>query len=264
MNCKTAININKKAVASSFSKAATHYDQFAQLQRDIGSLLLSGLSNKDVQTILDLGCGTGYFSEKISELYPHCKMTCLDLSDGMLAQVEKKQLANVTCLQGDIDNLPFADNHFDLIFSNLVLQWSEDLAACLKQLKGSLTDGGKLHFSTLLNGTLNELTQAWKAVDLHPHTNSFLDLDSIKLQIQQAGFKKVSIKTETRVLHYENVIEVMRALKGIGANHVHGHQAVKLSGRSLIKLLEKGYLPFVNESGQLNLTYQVCYVEAEK
>ena len=33
--------IDKQAVANSFSKAAKHYDQFAQLQRDIGEVLLN-------------------------------------------------------------------------------------------------------------------------------------------------------------------------------------------------------------------------------
>ena len=264
MNSKNAFIINKKAVASSFSKAAGCYDQFAQLQRDIGLQLLAGVAQQEINTILDLGCGTGYFSEKLSEIYPHCQMTCLDLSAAMLAQVDKKQLPQVSCLQGDIDNIPFADNRFDLIFSNLVVQWSEDLGGCVKQLKQSLNAGGKLHFSTLLNGTLNELTQAWKAVDQHPHTNSFLDLHTVKKQLEQCGFSKLSIKTETRVLHYENVLAVMRALKGIGANHVHGQQALTIKGRKLISLLEKGYAPFVNKQGQLNLTYQVCYVEAEK
>lgn len=264
MNCKKKFTVDKNAVASSFSKAAAHYDQFAQLQRDIGLQLLDSVSTKNSNLILDLGCGTGYFSEKIIALLPECEMTCLDLSAAMLEQVSKKKLPQVTCLQGDIDNLPFSLNRFDLIFSNLVLQWSEDLSLCLKQLKGCLVDGGKLHFSTLLNGSLNELTEAWKNVDSNSHTNAFLSLDNIKKALQQAGFKKLNITTETRILTYQSVTAVMRALKGIGANHVHGHRAVKISGRHLIKLLEQGYSPFVNAQGELNLTYQVCYVEAQK
>lgn len=264
MNCKAESNIDKTAVANSFSKAASHYDQFAQLQRDIGEKLLTAVNNENPLPILDLGCGTGYFSEKIAVRYGQSEIIALDLSDAMLAQVEKKQLKQVTCQQGDIDNLPFNQSQFDLIFSNLVLQWSDNLGACVKQLKASLNAGGKLHFSTLLNGSLNELTKAWKTVDQHPHTNSFLTLESVTEQLQQAGFSRLRIKTETRVLQYDNVIAVMRALKGIGANHVHGHQAVQETGRNLIKLLEKGYAPFINEQGKLNLTYQVCYVEAQK
>ena len=56
----------------------------------------------------------------------------------------------------------------------------------------------------------------------------------------------------------------MRALKGIGANHVHGHQSVHLSGKRLLKQLQVGYQPFKDENGLLNLTYQVCYIEVTK
>ena len=56
----------------------------------------------------------------------------------------------------------------------------------------------------------------------------------------------------------------MRALKGIGANHVHGHQTVQVSGRQLLKQLEVGYRPFINKQGLLNLTYEVCYIEVIK
>ena len=101
-------------------------------------------------------------------------------------------------------------------------------------------------------------------MDQHPHTNTFLSLDTVKKQLRQCGFKKLSIKTETRILHYKNVIEVMRALKGIGANHVHNQQPVAIKGHKLLRLLEKGYAPFVNKQGLLNLTYQICYIEAEK
>ncbi len=263
MNANHTFAINKKAVARSFSKAASCYDQFAQLQRDIGQQLLTGVKAKKPAKILDLGCGTGYFSEKLCTIYPAGQMISLDLSNAMLCQVEKKQLQQVSCLQGDIDHLPFEQAQFDLIFSNLVVQWSEDLTGCLRQLKKALNSGGSLHFSTLIDGSLDELTQAWKAVDQYPHTNSFLTLDAVTAAVQQCAFKNLQISTETRTLYYENVIEVMRALKGIGANHVHGQQGLTVKGRKLLRLLEKGYAPFVNEQGQLKLSYQVCYVEAQ-
>jgi malonyl-CoA O-methyltransferase len=259
--------IDKQAVADSFSKAASHYDQFAQLQRDIGTQLLNSVLVLDKQSpieVVDLGCGTGYFSEKLSSQFPHATLTCFDLSGAMLAQVKKRHISNVTFQQGDIDLLPFMDNSLDLIYSNLVVQWSDDLALCVTQIKNCLKKGGQAYISTLVNGTLNELTQAWKTVDGNRHTNEFLTLASIKSILSQIGFCEVQVSTETRTLFYNNVIEVMRALKGIGANHVHFHQNVPASGRKLIKQLEAGYLPYQNENGFLKLTYQVCYIEVTK
>ncbi|WP_022941101.1 malonyl-ACP O-methyltransferase BioC [Psychromonas hadalis] len=257
-------NIDKQAVADSFSKAAHHYDQFAQLQRDIGEQLLTSVPNKNYSMIVDLGCGTGYFSEKLAHQFPRGVLTCFDLSEAMLKQVKKRNINKVTFQQGDIDQLPFTENSIDLIYSNLVVQWSDDLAECLQQIKNSLKKGGRGYLSTLLGGTLHELTQAWKTVDKNPHTNQFLSLEKIQAILKQLSVDSVILKTETRTLHYKNVIEVMRALKGIGANHVHEHQTQAISGRKLLKQLEVGYLPFTNKQGLLTLTYQVCYIEIIK
>jgi len=256
--------INKQAVADSFSKAASHYDQFAQLQRDIGNQLLNRISTQYPAKVVDLGCGTGYFSEKLHKKFPNASLTCFDLSSAMLAQTKKRDIYEVNLKQGDIDCLPFPQNSIDLIYSNLVVQWSEDLANCLTQIKNSLKEGCVCHISTLLDGTLDELTQAWKVIDNNPHTNRFLSLESLQEILNKAGFSAVKLTTETRTLAYKNVIEVMRALKGIGANHVHGHKTQVISGRHLIKQLEAGYLPFKNSNGRLNLTYQVCYIEVTK
>lgn len=264
MNTNIAVPIDKKAVSNSFSKAAKHYDQFAQLQRDIGENLISQINNQHNSKILDLGCGTGYFTEKLHKHYPMSQITGFDLSQAMLQQVTNKGLQSVNVTQGDIDYLPFIRPSFDLIFSNLVLQWSENLTRCLLQLKEALHDGGKLYFSTLLNGSLNELTQAWKQVDNHPHTNDFVSYQTLQKQIHSIGFSHIFIETETRVLRYDTLIDLMRALKGIGANHVHGRQGTKVSGRKVLKLLEQGYQPYINKEGKFTLTYQVCYVEAQK
>jgi len=259
-----AQTIDKQAVADSFSRAASHYDHFAQLQRDIGEQLLSQVNVSSPTTVVDLGCGTGYFSEKLHAYFPKSELTCFDLSPAMLNQTKQRELNNAHFQQGDIDQLPFAENCVDVIYSNLVIQWSDDFWDCLQQIKNSLKVGAKAYLSTLLIGTLDELTQAWKSVDDNPHTNLFLSLKEIETCLKQIGFSDQKLKTETRILAYKNVVEVMRALKGIGANHVHGHQPTHLSGKKLLQQLEAGYQPFKNEQGLLNLTYQVCYIEVTK
>ena len=257
--------INKKAVQASFSKAAAHYDQFADLQREVGHHLMGLIGEPIIQvnTILDLGCGTGYFSALFNEVNKAAQLTCFDLSAEMLKQTTERGVTRCQCVQGDIDVLPFMTRQFDLIFSNLVLQWSEHLTNCLIQIKKALNEQGQLCFSTLLNGSLIELQQAWKTVDTNKHINHFLTQEKIQEALQLSGFNRVRITTETHVKKYTNVIEVMKALKGIGANHVHDGQKNRTMGRQLIKQLEKGYQPFIDNDGLYNLSYQVCYVIAD-
>ena len=258
-------SINKKAVQASFSKAAAHYDQFADLQRDIGHHLIDLMPNsiKQANTILDLGCGTGYFSALFNETNESAQLTCFDLSPEMLKQTAERGMTRCQFVQGDIDVLPFTTRQFDLIFSNLVLQWSEQLVTCLEQVKKALNKQGQLCFSTLLNGSLIELQQAWKVVDRNSHINHFLTQESVRNALALSGFNNVRMTTETHVKKYADVIEVMKALKGIGANHVHDGQKNRTMGRQLLKQLEQGYQPYIDNDGLYNLSYQVCYVIAD-
>ena len=258
-------SINKKAVQASFSKAAAHYDQFADLQRDIGHHLIDLMpdSIKQANTILDLGCGTGYFSALFNETNESAQLTCFDLSPEMLKQTAEKGMTRCQFVQGDIDVLPFTTRQFDLIFSNLVLQWSEQLVTCLEQVKKALNKQGKLCFSTLLNGSLIELQQAWKVVDRNSHINHFLTQENVRNALALSGFNNVRMTTEIHVKKYADVIEVMKALKGIGANHVHDGKKNRTMGRQLLKQLEQGYQPYIDNDGLYNLSYQVCYVIAD-
>jgi len=260
-------HINKKAVQASFSKAASQYDQFADLQRETGFRLLALLPGYapsqvvcSLSSILDLGCGTGYFSSLLSKQNNQANITCFDLSPAMLEQCKQRLINNCQYIEGDVDCLPFAQNHFDLIFSNLVLQWSEQITKALMQLKITLKKDGKLCFSTLLDGSLSELKSAWQKVDDHQHINQFLSEEQVKRALHQAGFLRFTLVTETVTKKYSNVVDVMRALKGIGANHVHHGQKNRTFGRQTLKQLERGYLPHRDENGMYKLSYQVCYV----
>ena len=258
--------INKEAVKASFSKAADHYDQFAELQREIGHHLfgLMPVNVKQSTSILDLGCGTGYFSALLRDVSIKASLTCFDLSPQMLQRTAQRKLSQCRYIEGDIDAQPFTAGQFDLIFSNLVLQWSEQLSLSLQQTNQALNNGGNLCFSTLLDGSLFELQQAWKSVDSAVHVNHFLTKEQVLIAVKLAGYQRVNIFTETRIKKYTDVISVLKALKGIGANHVHDRDTKQTSNRQLLKQLELGYQPFKDQDGYYNLSYQVCYIIAQK
>ena len=76
---------DKRQVAASFSRAAASYDSVAELQRDVGSELLSRLPDDFVPARwLDLGCGTGYFSRALGERFAAGHGVALDIAEGML------------------------------------------------------------------------------------------------------------------------------------------------------------------------------------
>lgn len=51
--------VNKQAIAAAFGRAATHYEQHAELQRQSADALLAQLDGRAFSRVLDAGCGPG-------------------------------------------------------------------------------------------------------------------------------------------------------------------------------------------------------------
>ena len=84
-----------------------------------------------VKTILDAGCGNGFFTRPLSH-WADC--TAMDFSDRML------ELNPVDCnkVRGDACDMPFAENSFDLVFcSNLLHHIEKPLVPMLEMKRVS-------------------------------------------------------------------------------------------------------------------------------
>ncbi|MGN6647141.1 MAG: class I SAM-dependent methyltransferase [Cytophaga sp.] len=93
--------------------------------------------------VLDVGCGTGrwtyYLADKVGNV------ECIDPSKAVL--VASKLLAskdNVRISQASVDNIPFEDNSFDLVFSLGVLHHVPDTKAAVKKCAEKVKPGGYL------------------------------------------------------------------------------------------------------------------------
>ncbi|MEY8264264.1 MAG: methyltransferase domain-containing protein, partial [Bermanella sp.] len=88
-------HIAKDAIAKSFSKAASEYDEYARIQHVLAHELLTLCPRQDKKNVLDLGCGTGYCLPALQEIYPRAHITGGDLAVGMLqhAQSQHPQFA---------------------------------------------------------------------------------------------------------------------------------------------------------------------------
>lgn len=70
-------------------------------------------------SLLDVGCGGGWFLRDVNKRYPHLKLTGCDLSEPMLVYSKKLLGVKATIVEGDAQNLPFRDNTFDCVTSTL-------------------------------------------------------------------------------------------------------------------------------------------------
>lgn len=225
--------VNKQAVAQAFGRAARSYNHHAQLQRLCGDRLMSLTDVSGYRQVLDAGCGSGWFSQRWRER--GFQVTALDLSPAMLAEAESGQVAH-HYLQGDIDALPLPDGAVDLCWSNLAVQWCDDLQHAVNQLCRVTRAGGKVLFSTLAADSLSEVRAAWRQLDAAQHVNHFLSVEQIA---GACAGKNLQLSQQRLTLAFPDVLAAMRSLKGIGATHLHQGRSAGLMTRQRLQQLEQ-------------------------
>jgi malonyl-CoA O-methyltransferase len=260
---RDAGQLDKRRVANSFSRAANSYDRVARLQRAVSERLLDMVEEpaREASQILDLGCGTGYITERLSQDRPHAQVLGLDLAEGMLQYAQRQHAGRAQWLCADAEALPLVASSVDLVYSSLSIQWCEQLPVLFKELQRVITPGGTLAFSTLGPGTLRELEQAWQAVDGYVHVNRFAPQEDVEAALLAAGFTDLEWQREERVLHYGELVELTRELKALGAHNVNRGGPEGLTGRRKIAALKAAYEAF-RVDGQLPASYDVYYCRA--
>ncbi len=110
--------------------------------------VLRHLGDVKHKRILDVGCGTGHFSQPLAR---ENFIVGIDFSPNMLAFARNKGLAVV---QGPAENLPFKSGSFDVVFANSVIQLIPDGSGFLMELVRAVRPGGRIIISTINDGNV--------------------------------------------------------------------------------------------------------------
>ncbi len=146
----------------------------------------------------------------------------------------------------------------DLMFSNLMLQWCDDLDGALREIRRVLAPGGFFAFSTFGPDTLRELRQAWAAADGGTHVSGFRDMHDIGDAVMRAGLAEPVMDVERRTLVYPDVAAISRDLKGIGARNATAARTRGLTGKGRWRAMAAAY-ETQRRAGLLPATYEVVY-----
>jgi ubiquinone/menaquinone biosynthesis C-methylase UbiE len=120
-------------------------------QRQVRSKLAKALGG-DVGTYdagLEIGAGTGYFTLNLLQLGIVCEATATDISPGMLTVLEdsaERLGLDVVTVRCEAEELPFANESFDLVFGHAVLHHVPDLARAFAEFERVLRPGGTIVF----------------------------------------------------------------------------------------------------------------------
>ncbi|WP_235041323.1 methyltransferase domain-containing protein [Vreelandella profundi] len=206
-------------VAHAFSRAAPRYDALATAQRQIGEALWDSLPTRAFN-VLDMGCGTGYWTQRLATRYPCAHITGLDLAPGMLEQARQRHGESIDWQPGDAAAQPFDAHLFDLVFSNLAVQWCPDISAVMNELYRVLQPGGQAHITTLLPGTLQEVAQAWQRPEALLKTP---DQASVVKAIAKSRLTIIQQTASIERFYYPDLTAVMASIKGVGAQLARSH-----------------------------------------
>jgi len=255
----TTAVIDKRQVAASFSRAASTYDQVAELQRSVGNNLLARLpAMLQPEHLTDIGCGTGYFTRALAERFDK-PVLGLDIAEGMLRYAREHSAPGMAWMAADAEALPLRSASQGLLFSSLALQWCPQLSLALREAYRVLRPGGCMAFNTLVEGTLAELRDAWQAVDGFVHVNRFMPLEQLQQMLANAGFAQWHCEVEPHVLHYGQLSELTHELKALGAHNLNAGRPNGLTGRARLRALTAAYETQRQIQG-LPATYQVAQV----
>ena len=267
-------HIRSTLVKRAFSAAATSYDSHAALQREIGERLLAHLEFTRIEPrrILDIGCGTGYFTGLLRQKFKKADLLALDLSAAMTAKARSSMPRRLPWhgrnryLAADAIHLPLKAASFDLVCSNLTMQWIAEPEQMLAEMRRVLAPGGLLLFSTFGRRTLSELRQVLAAVDggRAGHVLPFPDVTALGDALAKLPVEMPVTDADLFTLTYPNTMSLIRELKGLGASAsaIRGRRG-GLYGRSLLSRLESAYAAgYGTEDGQVFASFEALYGQA--
>jgi arsenite methyltransferase len=104
------------------------------------------------ERVLDLGCGAGTDTLVAAQMVaPEGQVTGIDMTPEMLAKARgasaEMKAANVEFHEGDVEELPFADQSFDVAISNGVIDLIPDKDAVFSELFRVLRPGGRIQIA---------------------------------------------------------------------------------------------------------------------
>lgn len=193
-----------------FSRFAGHYEQYNTIQKQVAKRLVGMVQSDDLDTIVDVGCGSGAVYRELQRQQIACQeFWALDLSQEMLAlhpqtREVHKLLFDFNASQA-FETLPIAGA--DILISASALQWSSDLHQTLGALS-RLSDTAYLAiFTSQTFRTLHKVAHIASPISSAEEIISAVD------QHYQATYERVEYR-----LAFEDIRQMFQYIKRSGVS----------------------------------------------
>ena len=175
---------------------------------------LNWLNIPPLSSYLEIGCGTGALSEAIFK-YSEPKEFCgIDPSDGFITKAKERLLSKGQFIVGNVSDLPFENDTYDIVVSGLALNFFPELDEALAEMKRvSKPKGIIAAYVWDYSGRIDLLRYFWNAAILIDPKSQQLDegirfpicnIDNLKKAFLQAGLTDIAVTTLDIITVFKN------------------------------------------------------------
>lgn len=245
------------SIQATFNGIAESYDQFSLLAKEIAERLAEQLNfiRLQPQRILDLGAGTGYSNPFFKKLYPDVQIIALDIAEKLLLKNSGQRVC------ASADKIPLDSQSVDLVFSNLMLPWCDDLTAVFAEVYRVLKPNGLFLFASFGNETLKEAFYSWENIDSFPHVHACYALQDLGDGLLHHQFIEPVINREVLTVNYRDVKQLCRELKYSGLQNIHQQRRRTLLGKNRWQKFRQ-QLETYQKNGRLPISFEIIYGQA--
>jgi malonyl-CoA O-methyltransferase len=254
------ITLDNTRIARAFLKSLKTYDTQASVQQGMARDLMAELkahSPGQLDSVLELGCGTGQLTERMLSSFRIAHYVANDLVPEFRVPIgrtlDEHRKTNGSFLAGDMEALSCFPDNLSLIVSGATFQWLKDIKGFVARMSRHLAPEGILAFSTFGPDNCKEIS-ALTGLGL-----AYPTLAELKGYLN--GTYQILVAHESHETRFfDTSMEVLRHLKATGVNGMVRH---RWTPKGLKKFCEDYTTAYQQKAG-IPLTYHPILVVARK
>lgn len=254
---------------NTFSDGAAYEQFMGRWSSVVGAVFLDWIEPEKGACWLDIGCGTGVFTELVlNKCYPS-KVVAVDPSAAQIELAGSKAIAKQAEFHvADAQNLPFSDAEFDIVASALVINFIPDRPRGIAEMRrvgrpGGMVAGYVWDFAAERNPT-SPIRSALSEIGAKPPLASGTDdsrLEALSSLFALSGFENIETRTIDVAMSFPNFDEFWRTQNA--SYSPTGKIISKLSETELEKLINivRASLP-VDHDGKITYSSRANAIKA--